>query len=306
MHLVSVIIPSYKQAVFLPEAIESVRTQTYRHYEIIVVDDGSPDETARVARGYAEVRYFYQDNKGVSAARNLGIRESLGSYLVFLDADDRLLPDHLSISLEAFEKNPGAAFVCGQYRCFGAASPGHIHNCEPLPDHYGTLLRGLHDGFIGSLITVMLQRKVLLSIDGFKEDLLAGEDYEILLRILKRYPMHCHHQYVAEYRTHDMQMTRNLDRILEGVFRVYRLERRFVKAHPEYLEAYQAGIKALQDSAGEPLIWQMVSAARSANWKLAIHLLVLLLRFYPDGIANLLRHKLAKALSRSPVARSDN
>jgi glycosyltransferase involved in cell wall biosynthesis len=306
MDRVSVVIPCYKQAVFLSEAIESVLAQSHPNHEIIVVDDGSPDHTAQVAQSYSNVRYIHQANQGVGSARNHGLRESRGNLVVFLDADDRLLPHHFEASLEAFRKRPDVAFVCGQYRCFGAAVPGHIHNCDPRPDHYGTLLRGFHDGFIGSLITVMLQRKVLLSIDGFKEDLLAGEDYEILLRILKRYPMHCHHQYVAEYRIHDMQMTRKLDRILEGVFRVYRLERRYVKAHPEYLEAYQAGIKALQDSAGEPLIWQMVSAARSANWKLAIHLLVLLLRFYPDGIANLLRHKLAKTLSRSPVARSDS
>lgn len=302
MHLVSIIIPSYKQAVFLAEAIESVRAQTYRHYEIIVVDDGSPDDTARVAQCYPEVRYFYQDNKGVSAARNLGTRESLGSYLVFLDADDRLLPDHLSISLEAFEKNPDAAFVCGQYRCFGAASPGHIHNCEPLPDHYGTLLRGLHDGFIGSLLTAMFQRKAVLAVGGLREDLTLGQDHEFLLRILKSYRMYCHHHYVAEYRVHDMQRTRKLDLLLEHVMRVYKLERGFVKAHPRYLDSYRAGIKALQRSAGDPLLWEMANAARLRDWKRTYQLLLLLLRLHPKGVIRLIEHKVLKSVFRSGLA----
>ena len=89
--LVSVVIPCYNQAHFLGEAIESVLAQTYPHLEIVVVDDGSTDNTGEVAARYPGVRYVRQENQGLAAARNTGLRHSSGDYLVFLDADDRLL-----------------------------------------------------------------------------------------------------------------------------------------------------------------------------------------------------------------------
>jgi len=305
MDLVSVVIPCYRQAVFLGEAIESVLAQTYPSQEIVVVDDGSPDHTAEVVQCYPQVRYVRQRNQGVSAARNRGLRESQGKLVVFVDADDRLLPHHLEASVAALRERPDAAFVAGQYSCFGAPDPGHIHDCTPRPDHYGTLLRGLHNGFIGSLLTVMIRRAVLHAIGGFREDLLAGEDHEILLRILKSYPMYCHHQFVAEYRLHDLQATNNLELILEGVMGVYKQQRRYVKAHPEYLDAYQAGIKALHRGAVEPLMWQMLRARRAGDWKQTLRLALLLLRLSPDSLAHLLQDKLARILFRTPVARSD-
>src|SRR6266513_5232454 len=97
--LVSVIIPCYNQAHFLHEAIESVLAQTYSNREIIVVDDGSTDNTATVARCHSPPRYIYQENAGPSAARNTGFEQSRGEYLVFLDADDRLLPEALEIGV---------------------------------------------------------------------------------------------------------------------------------------------------------------------------------------------------------------
>ncbi len=89
--LVSVVIPCYKQAHFLPEAIKSVLAQTYSGVEAIVVDDGSPDNTSEVACRHRDVRCIRQQNQGLSGARNTGLRESRGSFVMFLDADDRLL-----------------------------------------------------------------------------------------------------------------------------------------------------------------------------------------------------------------------
>src|SRR5215217_62523 len=93
--LVSVVIPCYNQAHFLKEAIESVLKQSYAHYEIVVVDDGSTDETSEVASSYEGVRLIRQENRGLAEARNTGIKHSEGDFLVFLDADDRLLPEAL-------------------------------------------------------------------------------------------------------------------------------------------------------------------------------------------------------------------
>ncbi len=96
--MISVIIPCYNQAHFLYEAIESVLAQTHHDFEIIVVDDGSTDSTAEVAAGHPDVRYVRQPNRGVATARNTGLRESEGEYLVFLDADDHLLPAALEMA----------------------------------------------------------------------------------------------------------------------------------------------------------------------------------------------------------------
>src|SRR5438552_637083 len=113
MMLVSVVIPCYNQAHFLGEAIESVASQTYPHFEVVVVDDGSTDNTAAVVTGYPGVRYFRQENQGLSAARNTGLRHSVGDRLVVLDADDRLMPCALEIGLTSLRDHPECAFVYG-------------------------------------------------------------------------------------------------------------------------------------------------------------------------------------------------
>src|SRR4051812_38436284 len=108
--LVSIVIPCYNQAHFLPEAINSVRSQTYSHTEVIVVDDGSIDNASEVARAYPEVHCITQRNHGLSAARNTGLRNSKGSFLVFLDADDRLLPNAIEAGYASLKSHPECAF----------------------------------------------------------------------------------------------------------------------------------------------------------------------------------------------------
>src|SRR5215212_8886473 len=114
--LVSVVIPCYNQAHFLGEAIESVLAQSHPNFEIIVVDDGSPDDTSEVAARYPGVRLVRQENQGLSGARNAGLARSEGEYVVFLDSDDRLLPEALEAHLEHLETRPECAFVSGYYK----------------------------------------------------------------------------------------------------------------------------------------------------------------------------------------------
>ena len=144
----SVVIPCYNQAHFLSEAIESVLAQSYPHFEIVVVDDGSTDDTPKVAARYPAVRCIRQDNRGLSAARNAGLGCSEGEYVVFLDADDRLLPEALEVGLECFDANPECAFVSGHYREISVDGsplrPGKqprldslFGECSKLPDEGG-------------------------------------------------------------------------------------------------------------------------------------------------------------------------
>src|SRR5437660_735131 len=114
--LVSVVIPCHNQAHFLVEAIESVLAQTYADFEVVVVDDGSTDNTAAVVKQFPGVGYVHQQNAGAPAARNAGLRNTTGAYLVFLDADDRLLPDALQAGLDCFHAHSECGFVFGSWR----------------------------------------------------------------------------------------------------------------------------------------------------------------------------------------------
>ena len=111
--LVSIIIPCYNQAQFLADSIESALTQTYGRTELVVVDDGSSDNTAELAARYP-VRYIRQPNRGVAEARNCGFNASAGEYVIFLDADDRLTCDSVQAHLHCLAAHPGVGFVVGE------------------------------------------------------------------------------------------------------------------------------------------------------------------------------------------------
>jgi glycosyltransferase involved in cell wall biosynthesis len=116
MSTVSVIIPAYNQAHYLSAAVHSVLTQTHDQLEVIVVDDGSTDRTRDVVERISDprVRYVHQQNAGLSAARNTGIRHARGDFLSYLDSDDLFLPDKLRVLLGAFDQNPALGFAAGQ------------------------------------------------------------------------------------------------------------------------------------------------------------------------------------------------
>jgi glycosyltransferase involved in cell wall biosynthesis len=111
--LISAIIPTYNAARYLPEAIASIRSQNYAPLEILVVDDGSTDGTRQLARGWPDVRYVYQENQGVSAARNTGIALARGELLAFLDADDLWTPNHLQLLIKPLLEQPELRYVWG-------------------------------------------------------------------------------------------------------------------------------------------------------------------------------------------------
>ena len=182
--LVSVIIPCYRQAHYLAEAIESVLIQTYPHVEILVIDDGSPDNASEIAARYPGVRCVGQPNRGVSEARNLGIRRSNGSFLIFLDADDRLRPDAIQIGLDCFSRHPEVAFVSGRVRFISA--DGHTlyerqgHTVER--DHYAAMLLR---NYISAPCGAMCRRDVFESVEGFNPSLSVCADYDFYLRVLR-------------------------------------------------------------------------------------------------------------------------
>ena len=281
MDTVSVVIPCFKQAQFLPDAIESVLAQTNPVLEIIVIDDGSPDDVAAAASPYQSVRYIRQTNRGLAGARNRGLRECRGEYVLFLDSDDRILPDHVAISLEAFHQRPGNALVCGNYRWFGAPDTWHVHDCTPRPDFYGSLLRC---SFNIPVHTALMWRGAVNQIGGFDETMTACEDTDFMLRFASNFSMYCHHQLVAEYRRHLGQMTRQPELILRGYRLLIRRHRGRINTDPRYREACRAGLHRMQQNFGEPVIWDLAKSLRSSSFRRALHDLRILLMYYPSGL----------------------
>jgi len=184
---VSVIIPTYNRAWSLHEAVQSVLTQTYTDYEIIVVDDGSTDETAKLLRSYDSVTAIRQPCQGVSAARNRGVRAAQGELLAFLDSDDFWLPDKLSAQVRYFDDNPETD-ICQTEELWIRrgirVNPGRRHRKQA-----GMIFKPSLALCLVSPSAVMLRRSLFESVGGFDEQLPACEDYDLWLRIGCRYPI---------------------------------------------------------------------------------------------------------------------
>jgi glycosyltransferase involved in cell wall biosynthesis len=203
----AVIIPVFNQARFLADAIMSVLAQTRPANQIIVVDDGSTDDPAGVVAQFPTVRLIRIENRGTSAARNTGLRNCTASYVVFCDADDRLLPTALETGLAFMAANPNCAFVHGGYREISA--DGRLLGSEkytPIGEdaHLTLLLQGNNIG----IMTALFRRDCLLAVNGFDESLRRGEDGDLYFRIVvQKYAIASHPEIVGEYRRHSQNVT---------------------------------------------------------------------------------------------------
>ena len=205
---IGVIIPVFNQARFLAEAIESVLAQTTPAEEIIVVDDGSADDPARVVANFPKVKFSRQSNRGPSAARNSGLQLCTTTHVVFLDADDRLLPAGLEAGLSNICDKPEHAFVYGGFRPISenGAPSGRDHNKPIEGDPFHALL---HTNLIVIPSSIMFARTSLNGVNGFDESLRRCEDYDLVLRLARKYPIANHRVTVAEYRRHGNNVSEN-------------------------------------------------------------------------------------------------
>ncbi len=215
---VAVVIAVFNQAGFLGEAIASVLAQTRQADEIVVIDDGSTDDPATVVAKFHGVRLIRQDNRGVAAARNTGLRGCKTSHIVFLDADDRLLPTALQTGLICIAGRPDCAFVYGGYRLIS-------DNGHPIaPDCFWPIdgdahLALLRSNLLGPAATALYRRDCLLANE-YDETLRRAEDYDLYLRITQRYPIASHPEIVVEYRRHSQNITNDHFEQLKAVLRV--------------------------------------------------------------------------------------
>lgn len=240
MPVVSVVIPCYRQALFLPEAIESALAQTHLRTAVVVVDDGSPDETAEVVGRYPEVKCVRQENRGLAGARNAGFQASEGEYIIFLDADDRLTSNAVEAHLECFATNPEAGFVVGD---IDHIRPDGSYDGSPRwplleKDFYEELLRVNH---VANTIAVMFRRSVLDHVGGFKADCSPAEDYALLLHAAQCFPSAHHRTVVAHYRRHPSSLSRQGSVMLRAMDRVMTMQWVKVEGDPRLMKAWRTG-----------------------------------------------------------------
>lgn len=217
---VSVIIPAYNQGHYLAQAVRSVLAQTYSAWEAIVVDDGSTDNTAEVAASFsdARVRYIYQENRGLSGARNTGIRHARGQYLTYLDSDDCFLPQKLALLVEELEQKPHLGFVAGQAVPVDERGDqiGETFDSGPPQDPVQWLLGNpLHVG------SVLVRRSWQERVGFFDEGLRSYEDWDMWLRLARAgCQMGWVPRPVSLYRFHTGQMTRDGRQMTEATMAV--------------------------------------------------------------------------------------
>jgi len=222
--LISVIIPSYKAENYITETVNAVLNQTYSPVEIIVVDDGSPCNQAKVIkeldRLHENVKYVYQENAGVSAARNKGLEISKGEFIAFLDADDVWLPDNLMLK---YEKLKGEEF-------------GLVHSAATFIDADSNPIPGIMEGEEGWLLenmlnwkgtavpgpsSILVKKEVLDKVGGFDTNLSTSADLDFFIRVSAQYKIGKIPFTTWKYRIHGNNMHKNIPLMEKDMLKVY-------------------------------------------------------------------------------------
>ncbi len=206
--LVSVIVPTYNRAHMLQEAIDSVLAQTYPHFELLVVDDGSTDGTQKLLRSYGHrINAIYQENAGVSAARNRGIRSASGEMIALLDSDDYWMPGKLTAQVDLFMNTPQAV-IC-QTEEIWIRNGVRVNPKQRHKKISGMIFEASLPLCLISPSAVMMRTSLLDEVGLFDEMMPACEDYDLWLRITCKYPTHLIPRHLIVKRGgHDDQLSR--------------------------------------------------------------------------------------------------
>jgi glycosyltransferase involved in cell wall biosynthesis len=279
--LVSIIVPAYvatsRHAALLDETLGTVDQQSYREYEVIVVDDGSPLDVGSVVGRHSRACTLRRSNGGSALARNTGIEASRGSYLVFLDADDHLLPPALERGLRAFGERPECGFVIGRREemsyeggpvAWGVPSPP---STERL---YNTLLA--FDWYIIPPSSAMFRRAVVQTVGGFR-DPWGADDLDFYLRVARESLGYCYDDTaVTRYRRYSASSSRDGERMLRSVRAVYARQWPLIQGDPEAEAAYRQGLAALTRIFTDCLSENVRDRARARQWRRALRSAALL------------------------------
>ncbi len=223
---VSVVIPTYNRAAYLVEAIQSVLAQTFRDFEIVIVDDGSTDNTADVVKTINDSRlhYIFQENRGVSAALNTGWRAAGGEYIGILGSDDMWLPTCLQELVQTLETSPHLGVVYARAQGMDARGEPLTQLVGARERFAGETLKSLVYGDFVCPIAVVIRRAALERVGGYDESLIANEDWDLWLRLAPYYGIGYVPRVLARYRFHTQNLTRTdssrMERLMQDRVRV--------------------------------------------------------------------------------------
>jgi glycosyltransferase involved in cell wall biosynthesis len=211
--IVSVIVPVYRGEQFVAAAIESVLEQTYRSFELVIVNDGSPDDSDRVIRRFLphpQIKYIEQANGGVAAARNTGLANANGTFVALLDQDDVWLPQKLDRQVAYLEAHPHIGLVHTRVECMDARG----EPCSCIKAIGVIPLEGFCSGqlLLGNGIaplTVLMRRHCIEEVGGFDQRFAPTDDWDLWLRIARRYPLGFMDEVTARYRVHHEMVSKD-------------------------------------------------------------------------------------------------
>lgn len=216
----TVVIPAYNAAAYLAQTIESVLSQSFTDFELLIIDDGSTDNTAIIAENYQQkdkrVKLLIQSNRGVSATRNQGIESSNSQYIAFIDADDQWFPDKLALHYEHLEKNPdlGVSYAKVEFLTPDGKHTGKIAKgrlTELQPEHF------LYDNPTMTVSNIVVRRQVFQEIGCFDCNMNYSEDLDFLFRVAcSHWKIEGINRVLLGYRTTQGGLSSQLDKMEEG------------------------------------------------------------------------------------------
>lgn len=229
--LVSVVIPTYNHAQFVGYAVKSVLAQTYPNIEIIVVDDGSTDETADILKPYlARIIYLFKPNGGTPNALNYGIERTKGKYVCWLSADDAFRPEKIAKQLTQMESKPEIGFAYTSFAVIDGEGKKlyDVHSQTYLSTQ--EMVRKLREGNFINGSSVMMRKTALEKSGWFDEGLAQAHDHDLWFRLLRNFPCGFLDDLLLDYRWHGSNMSQHPDTSCEEIVR-----ERAKRLFPEWL-----------------------------------------------------------------------
>lgn len=252
-HHVTVIIPTYNRAHMIPRAVESARAQTYKDLDIIVVDDGSTDETPQVMEALVsdKVRYLRLElNAGAQAARNAGVRAAAGGLIAFLDSDDEWDPRKIELQVAKIKTSPPdvGLIYCGIRRIDKDGRRVHDH----VPRHRGRIFEALlQHNVIGGMSVALTRADVLREVGLFDERLRARQDLDMWLRIARRYEIDYVPEKLVIYHVHRGRTSENKSSRLQGTLALLGKLHDDLKTRPKVRATHYYALARLYGQIGE-------------------------------------------------------